>query len=548
MTDRILIKDAIVLTQDPDAGRAAASRHPRRGRHDRRRRAEPAGSRRRRSSTPRATSSSRASSTPTATPGRRRSGRAPRTTRWAPTSAAILDKFAPNYRPDDVYAANRWGAIECANAGITTLVDWSHIMNTPDHADAGDPGPPGRPASGRCSRSASRTRRSRTWWFGPDCAGSVLDDRRRRGPPPPQAVLQLRRPGLITMALATRGTNFCREEVVRYEWELAKELGLNITVHVAMYRFGYTKMQLPSSRRWTSSTRTRPTSTRRTCSTTSGRWSATPAATSRSRRRSSSRWATAGRRRSTASDYGVPIGLSSDVATTASSDQFTQMHAIFASERARRYEIAWDENLEWDQPESKLITSRHVLAMATIGGAKVAGIADRIGSITPGKKADLVIIDGHAVNVAPVIDPVGGGRLRGRRLERRHGDRRRHDPQARRQARSPISSGPRQRVKASRDYLSARSTSPSRAGCRRQSPPSHVIKAGRPGGRPAGSARPSAARVGVAPSAGPARRPRRALRQMPRSRSVSSRARATRRRWAAGRSTGVPSAASSLRP
>ena len=67
----------------------------------------------------------------------------------------------------------------------------------------------------------------------------------------------------------------------------------------------------------------------------------------------------------TARDYGVPIGLSSDVATTASSDQFTQMHAIFASERARRYEIAWDENLEWNEPESKLITSRDVLAMAT---------------------------------------------------------------------------------------------------------------------------------------------------------------------------------------
>ena len=48
---------------------------------------------------------------------------------------SILDKFAPHYRPDDVYAANLWGALECINAGITTLVDWSHIMNTPAHAD-----------------------------------------------------------------------------------------------------------------------------------------------------------------------------------------------------------------------------------------------------------------------------------------------------------------------------------------------------------------------------------------------------------------------------
>jgi cytosine/adenosine deaminase-related metal-dependent hydrolase len=34
-------------------------------------------------------------------------------------------------------------------------------------------------------------------------------------------------------------------------------------------------------------------------------------------------------------------------------------------------------------------------------------VADRTGSITPGKKADLVIIDTKAVNVSPVIDPVG---------------------------------------------------------------------------------------------------------------------------------------------
>jgi cytosine/adenosine deaminase-related metal-dependent hydrolase len=54
-----------------------------------------------------------------------------------------------------------------------------------------------------------------------------------------------------------------------------------------------------------------------------------------------------------------------------------------------------------------LITAREALSWATIGGAEVAGIADRTGSLTPGKKADVVIIDGSAVNVAPIIDPVG---------------------------------------------------------------------------------------------------------------------------------------------
>ena len=55
----------------------------------------------------------------------------------------ILDKFAPHYRPEDVYAATLWGALEDINAGITGLVDWAHIINTPEHADAGHQGPPG---------------------------------------------------------------------------------------------------------------------------------------------------------------------------------------------------------------------------------------------------------------------------------------------------------------------------------------------------------------------------------------------------------------------
>jgi cytosine/adenosine deaminase-related metal-dependent hydrolase len=318
---------------------------------------------------------------------------------------AILDKFAPNYRPQDVYAANLWGSLECINAGITTLVDWSHIMNTAEHADAAvkglqDAGLRSVFAFGFPNTSIQ------AWWFGMDYAGSVEringDEARRVR----KQYLSDDR-GLITMALATRGTNFCKPEVVRYEWELARELGVNITVHVAMDRFGYTKMQLRGLKElgllYPNTTYIHSSHLLddewQMVADSGGNVSLAP----QIEMQMGHGWAPA----ATADKLGIPIGLSSDVATTASSDQFTQMHAVFASERARRHQTAWDEDLDGNSPTPDLITSRDVLRWATIDGTKVAGVSGWTGSITPGKKADLVIIDTKAVNVAPVIDPVG---------------------------------------------------------------------------------------------------------------------------------------------
>jgi cytosine/adenosine deaminase-related metal-dependent hydrolase len=318
---------------------------------------------------------------------------------------SILDKFARHYRPDDVLAANRWGALECINAGITTLVDWSHIINTPDHADAGIQGLQETNLRSVYAYGFGNTSLV-DWWFGPDYAGSVLHA-------DPDDVRRIRKQyfssddGRITMAYATRGPNFCKPEVVRLDWELARELGLNITVHVAMDRFGYTKMQIVGLR---DMDLLYPDTTYIHASHfTDEEWAlvrdsgGNVSFAPQIEVQMGHGWAPA----VTALEYDVPIGLSSDVATTASADQFTQMHAIFGSERGRKHQEAWDNDLDGLEASPGLITSRQVLEWATLGGAKVAGIADRTGSITPGKQADIVIIDGSAVNVAPIIDPVG---------------------------------------------------------------------------------------------------------------------------------------------
>ena len=317
----------------------------------------------------------------------------------------ILDKFAPHYRPEDVYAANLWGSLECLNAGITTLVDWSHIMNTPDHADAAIKGLQDAGLRSVFAYGFGNTSLV-DWWFGPDYTGSVLTS---DGPEARRIRSQYfsSDDGLMTMALATRGPNFCKPEVVRHDWELAKELDLDITVHVAMDRFGYTKMQVVALRDM--DLLLPDTTYVHGSHFTEEEWAivrdsgGNVSFAPQIEVQMGHGWAPAVK----ALEYDIPIGLSSDVATTASADQFTQMHAIFGTERGRKHQEAWDNDLDGLQASPGLITSRQVLEWATIGGAKVAGIAHKTGSITPGKQADIVILDTKAVNMAPVIDPVG---------------------------------------------------------------------------------------------------------------------------------------------
>jgi 5-methylthioadenosine/S-adenosylhomocysteine deaminase len=141
----------------------------------------------------------------------------------------VLDTFAPLYRPEDVYASNLAGAMECLNAGITTLVDWSHINNTPDHPDAAitalrETGIRAQYAYGSANTSLAK------YWFNSTEVIPADDVKRIKDTYFPDEG------GLLTMALATRGPGFCTDEVVRAEWALARELGIPLTVHVGMGR------------------------------------------------------------------------------------------------------------------------------------------------------------------------------------------------------------------------------------------------------------------------------------------------------------------------
>lgn len=92
-------------------------------------------------------------------------------------------------------------------------------------------------------------------------------------------------------------------------------------------------------------------------------------------------------------EAGVPVGLSVDTpALSGSADMFAIMKAIQNVENGRSLD------------EFKL-TARSVLELGTIVGARSMGMDGEIGSLSPGKRADLIMVDTRQVNLAVLTDP-----------------------------------------------------------------------------------------------------------------------------------------------
>jgi len=305
----------------------------------------------------------------------------------------ILDTFAPVYTADDVYASNLAGSLECLNAGITTLVDWSHINNTPEHPDAAIRGLQETGIRAQYAYGSANTSLA-DYWFESKIAVPGDDVRRIRD------TYFRSNDQLLTMALATRGPGFCTEDVVRTEWNLARELGIPITVHVGMGRLAG---RFAMVKQLSGFGLLGPDTTYIHCSWFSDEeWQlvadsgGTVSLAPQVELQMGHGWVPVVK----SMQYGLRPSLSIDVVTTVPGDMFTQIRAAFGSERARINAIYWEKN----EPAEGLLTHRQMLDIATINGAHVVGLESKTGSLTPGKKADVVLIDARDINVTPIHD------------------------------------------------------------------------------------------------------------------------------------------------
>ena len=99
--------------------------------------------------------------------------------------------------------------------------------------------------------------------------------------------------------------------------------------------------------------------------------------------------------------HGVRPGISADTSIANPTDLFWVMRAIALLERARAFQATFDRDSE---PVDSHLNAHQLLEMATMGGAEAVWMGDQIGSLTPGKLADIVLIRASDLNMRPIND------------------------------------------------------------------------------------------------------------------------------------------------
>jgi cytosine/adenosine deaminase-related metal-dependent hydrolase len=307
---------------------------------------------------------------------------------------AILAGVSPKYTAEDVYAGTLWGALQALDAGITTVADWAHNLQTPEHADANLRG---------LQESGIR---GYFLYGGPGPAGDDLN------PPHPVDTRRMRDEhfaagvnGRLRLGLGLRGPCFTTIERTIEDFAYARELGLPISIHAGLA--GTSDVILEMNRHGLLGPDVNYAHGNQLSdeefdlvAASRGTVSITP---STDMLMQFSTFPATGR----ALERGIRAGFGVDTVCSAGTDLFSEMRLALAAERSR----ANADALGRGEAVKKVdLHQRDMLRLATIEGAKVWKLGDETGSLTPGKQADIAIIDmrsphldGHGDDVAKLV-------------------------------------------------------------------------------------------------------------------------------------------------
>jgi cytosine/adenosine deaminase-related metal-dependent hydrolase len=276
------------------------------------------------------------------------------------------------FRPEDAHAGDLVSGLGAINAGVTTVLDWSHIGNSPEHTDAAIAG---------LKESGLRS----VYAFGGGTPGAKNQF--------PQDIRRLRRQyfsssdQLLTLAMATAPD--------LPSWAVAREVGAPITMHV-----NGAGALLPVAQAM------RPDCTYIHCdnltdeewrliASTGGHVSISgPIEMEMGHGVPPFQQAIA---------HGIRPSLSVDVETEMPGDLFNQMRTCFTLQRMQV--LARERAGEKDLP--KLLTVKEVVEFATIHGARANALDSKIGTLTPGKQADIILLRHDRINTLPLNNAYG---------------------------------------------------------------------------------------------------------------------------------------------
>jgi len=106
-------------------------------------------------------------------------------------------------------------------------------------------------------------------------------------------------------------------------------------------------------------------------------------------------------------DHGILPSLSPDVDTNMTTDPFALMRGAYCLQRALANDLAFPTSNPGDLPIPQVLTARQVIEMATISGAAANRLQDKVGTLTPGKEADIVVLDARNINIWPMNNVPG---------------------------------------------------------------------------------------------------------------------------------------------
>jgi cytosine/adenosine deaminase-related metal-dependent hydrolase len=292
------------------------------------------------------------------------------------------------FRPEDVYAGNLLGAIEALDAGVTTTVDWSHGLQTTDHADAAVDAL--RAVPGRFVLAYGNIQQSPAEWTGTrefrDFVGRRMTGDDMLG---------------FQIAFDVTGDPAFPEKPA---FEVARDLGVPVTTHAGVWgatgddsiRLMHEHGFMTPENVYVHSASLSADSYHRIAAT-GGSVSVSTESEQSAGQGYPPTWAIRA--------HGIPVSLSMDTTVWWSGDLFSAMRTTLGADRSREH---LEAHAKGETVTHCRLRADQVVGWATRGGAHALGRDADLGSIEVGKKADLVLIkNDNSPVMFPLLNPYG---------------------------------------------------------------------------------------------------------------------------------------------